>query len=499
MDLDRSSNNFSLPSDYADSIAQIITLEKDKLERQKLGQFFTPKLTAKKFVEFCNLSVTKEVISICEPACGLGILSCSLIEQLCKNNSVKQIDLTCFEIDLEIINFTKSILDSLKNYCLKFDVTLNYNLIADDFILYYKDVLQSENNYSQFDIIICNPPFFKLNNYDERVKLAKKILYGLPNIYTIFFYISTKVVNQKGYLYFLIPRSFCSDSFYKQYRKHFIDYINFNKIHLFSSEDKIFDSHCVLYEFIFLSAVKEEIFNEYPIFISHSQTVNSESDVILNYSFNLNTNTIPLPSSNKDLFILKKLNSYNQSLRSLGFINKYGKLIITKVDKYLLKEQNLNTYPVIWLHNIESTNFVFPVNNKYPNYILNTSDITQYLINNENYIFFRRYNNNDYIKRIVATVYQKGAINSDYLAIDRLVGVLHQESDDLPIETYCGLTAYLNSEIVNSYFRMINGIINVTGEMILDLPIPNTDVINYVGIEIIKNKIIDIELIFLQS
>jgi hypothetical protein len=70
------------------------------------------------------------------------------------------------------------------------------------------------------------------------------------------------------------------------------------------------------------------------------------------------------------------------------------------------------------------------------------------------------------------------------LAIDRLVGVLLNKSNNLPIETIYGISAYLNSEFVNSYFRMINGIINVTGEMILELPIPDIAVINKMGLNI---------------
>jgi adenine-specific DNA-methyltransferase len=488
-------DSFNLPSEFADSLANIITDTKDKIKRQNLGQFFTPLYTARKFIEFTDFSFNLNTINICEPACGLGILSCVFIEKLCNYDFIKTINLTCFEIDSSITYYTNLVFNKLKLHCAKFAVELNFNLIQDDFILYYKEIFENNSSLSKYDVIISNPPFFKLSNSDPKVTLAKNILYGLPNIYTIFFYISTNIVKQEGALYFLIPRSFCSNSFFKQYREHFIKYIKFQKIHLFSAEDPIFDSHSVLYEFIFISAIKTSVNDYYNIKISHSESINSKIDVNFDFCFDINKNIIPLPASNEDILILKKLASHSLNLRLLNFSVHYSNLIITKVEKFLTDNLNNNSYPVIWLHNIESTKFTFPLEMKYHNYINYSKEIEQYLISNNNYIFFRRYNNNDYIRRIKATAYEKNYIQTEKLAIDRLVGVLINNTNDLPVETYHGLTAYLNSNTVNSYFRMINGIINVTGEMILDLPIPDIAVINKAGSDIKNGYYVNIDML----
>ncbi len=487
------SNLSLLPSEYSDEIAKIITEIKDKTERQKLGQFFTPLKTTQEFTDFFKLEFNNNTVNICEPACGLGILSCCFIEQLCSYKSIKSIELTCFEIDSSIIKYTYSILNKLKSYCSNFGVSLNFNIIEEDFILYFKNIFESKEDANLFDIIISNPPFYKLENNDIRVKLASDILYGLPNIFSIFYFLSSKLIKKDGYLNFLIPRSFCSGSFFKQYREHFVNHIKFEKIHLFSSDDKIFDSHSVLYEFIFLLSVKTKVTNEYIINISHSDSVNSPQNVSFNYSFNISENIIPLPTNEDDLTILKKFNSFPLSLRSLGFTVKYSKLIITKVEKMLSDIFKDNTYPVVWLYNIESTKFEFPLQSKYHNYINYSPEIEQYLIPNRNYIFFRRYNNDDYIRRIKAATYNKDFLKADKLAIDRLVGVIFNDSENFPIETYYGLTAYLNSDTVNNYFRMINGIINVTGEMILDLPLPAIAVINKIGFDIKNGNNIDVD------
>lgn len=483
-DRNNSSADIFLPSEYADKIAVEITAVKNKIDRQKLGQFFTPLSTAKKFIEFSEISVTSSKIKICEPACGLCILSCSLIEYLCTLNNINEIELICFEFDSSITGYTKDILAKLFEYCSTCKVKLKYTLIEEDFILYHKDVFNNNYSYKTYDIIISNPPFFKLNSYDERVTLAKKILYGLPNIYAIFYYISTIIINNKGLLLFLIPRSICSGSFFKQFRAHFINYIKFYKIHLYSTDEKIFDNHSVLYEFVFIKSGKVEFNDEYPIEITHSESIDSITNIRYYNNFNILKNLIPLATSKKDLEILEKVNTFSTNLGTLGFEVFYSKLIITKVEKLLNNTPCENCLPVIWLHNIEQANFIFPVEHKYPNYIQNIENIKPFLIDNESCIFFRRYNNNDYINRIITAAYKKNLSNYSYLAIDRLVGVLLNKDNNLPIETIFGVSAYLNSKFVNSYFRMINGIINVTGEMILELPIPDIAVINKIGYDI---------------
>ncbi len=471
---------FSKPSLLADYFSNIITAQKLMHERQKLGQFFTPINTALKFVDFFNYKTNKTKIKICEPACGTAILSAAFIEKLCTFNKVSAIELTCYEIDDSILNYTNLVLQKLKDYCEHNGVSFNYSLINKDFILENKHIFDDDVNNGYYDVVISNPPFFKLNNYDNRVKIAQKIIFGLPNIYTIFYYISTKIVKNNGHLLFLIPRSFCSGSFFKQYRNQFVDYIKFNKIFHFAADNKIFDSHSVLYEFILLHSQKKKA-TTYNIKISHADKIDNITNITYNYRFNINTNLLPLAASKKDLAILKKIGKFNNTLKSLGFNVIYKQLIITEVENKLTSISDKNTIPVIWLHNIESKKFIFPMDYKYPNYIKNSKKIKQYTIPNKNYIFFRRYNNNDYITRIKSAVYLRYIKFYDELAIDRLVGVLYTENADITEETYIGISEYINSEFVNSYFRMINGIINVTGDMILDLPVPDISVLNKMG------------------
>lgn len=494
---DLNSSKIKLPSELAQLFGEISTDEKPAHIKQEFGQFFTPDYTAKFMIEFANYIPTNKKLTILEPGAGIAILSASLVEHLINFDIVEEIELTCYEIDDSIIEYTESVLIALDYLCQKKNKKFTYMIMQHDFILSNKDAFfNTGNSFRKYDIIISNPPFFKLSVNDERVKLAEKIIHGLPNIYNIFFYISTKLLKDNGKLLFLIPRSFCSGSHYKLIREHFIESLKLLKIHLFSSEEKIFHSHSVLYESVIVYAEKSIPSNVYNINISHSNNMKEKVNINYNCNFSLTENIIELPTNEKDILVLNKIHEWNNSLFQCGYNITHGKLIITEAEKVLFRNINVsdNLVPMIWIYNIETGVFDFNIEDKYGKYLLKNSQTEKFIIKNNNYILLRRYNNNDFIKRIVATPYLKEYLQTDYLGIERLVSFIEKPNVFISKEEIFGISAILNNQFVNSYLGMINGIINVTSDIILNIPLPNMEKIKEIGELIIAKQITDDEL-----
>ena len=70
--------------------------------RKKYGQFFTSKETAIFMAGLFDVSNIKSDLRILDPGAGSGILSVALIERLEKIDSVKNINLVCYENDSNI-------------------------------------------------------------------------------------------------------------------------------------------------------------------------------------------------------------------------------------------------------------------------------------------------------------------------------------------------------------------------------------------------------------
>ena len=252
-----------LPSLYADRIGELYSLNNTQEYKKKNAQFFTPPSISNLMSSFSK--IFKDNIRMLDPACGTGILACTLAEYFSLNLSgVKSIFLKAYETDVNLINLAKNSFDYLKEYLKKFKIEFEYELIHADFILsnsfYINDNLSFENSSTlNYDSIICNPPYFKLSKSDERTIAVKSIINGQPNIYSIFMSISSRMLNEDGELIFITPRSFTSGRYFKLFRDYFFKQVCIENIHLFASRKKAFSREKILQETMILTARKKPI------------------------------------------------------------------------------------------------------------------------------------------------------------------------------------------------------------------------------------------------
>jgi adenine-specific DNA-methyltransferase len=135
-----------LPSRFAERVgidyANHVGLEHKKTN----GQFFTPIEIADLMADLVDAD--GEHLSILDPGCGTAILSCSLIESLARrNDNLKSIELTLFEIDGELVPFIKNVMTSLKNWLLiSHNISFSYLLKQEDFALSNAQYLDSNHN-----------------------------------------------------------------------------------------------------------------------------------------------------------------------------------------------------------------------------------------------------------------------------------------------------------------------------------------------------------------
>jgi len=201
-----------LPGTYADRLGLQYTATVSQGHKKENGQFFTPPEIAH-FMASLSDSHSQDV-RILDPGCGTAILTCALIERLVASNpNLRSIQIVVYETDSDLLPFTNASLNHLETWLTERKVSLNYELKVTDFILDYGYVLNGtsalfENVAETFDIVICNPPYFKLSKDDLRTKAASAIVNGQPNIYAFFMAVSSRLLNPKGELIFITPRSF---------------------------------------------------------------------------------------------------------------------------------------------------------------------------------------------------------------------------------------------------------------------------------------------------
>ena len=210
-----------LPSEYSTRVGNEYIKGQSLGQKKTYGQYFTPTIVAHFMAELVNCR--KSAVKVVDLGAGSGVLGISICETLAKKNkNLKTIELTVYEIDIEIIPTLEQCLHYTKQWLAKKKIDLKITVKKKDFILENAVLLQEDLSLfpsidakNIFDVVISNPPYFKLNKSDPRAKATLKVIHGQPNIYALFMAISVHMLQRMVSLYSLLleatPQGLISD------------------------------------------------------------------------------------------------------------------------------------------------------------------------------------------------------------------------------------------------------------------------------------------------
>lgn len=496
------------PGEYADRLGVAYAKQVSLKHKKDNGQFFTPTPIARLMASFCEQ--TKTSIRILDPGCGTAILSCSLIEQIVERNiGVENITLEVYETDSEIIPFTQESLNYLKEWLLRREVKFQYILHKDDFILNNAGVLNSKSELSLFetndvtsdlyDIIISNPPYFKLSKDDKRTIAAQKLVSGQPNIYSLFMGIAAKLLSDNGELIFITPRSFASGNYFKAFRELFFNTVQLQRIHLFNSRKETFDRDNVLQETVIIKGVREKIDPQKKVIVSSSAGIKDITNPVINayqadglISLHSKEIILHLPTSNKEERILNLISKWDSRLIDYDIYISTGPVVSFRAENYIqnvYENGKVLLAPLFWLHNVNKMVLEWPKQFKDKGqYIRIEESSRSLLIPNKNYILLRRFSTKDDKSRLVAAPYFCNYFESDLLGVENKVNYLYRKKGHLERSETVGLCALLNSKLFDTYFRIFNGNVNVSATELREMRFPPIKELKKIGNKIILSN-----------
>ena len=483
-----------LPSIYADKLGMTYTNLVSTKHKKEKGQYFTPPEIANLMASFCD--VEKKEIKILDAGCGLGILSCSLIEHITKKNiGVSKITLVAYETDSKILPLTFQSLEYLNSWLDKMKIKLEFTIKTNDFVLdnaYALAIGTAKNNY---DIIISNPPYFKLAKDDERAIAAKELVSGQPNIYSIFMGIASIMLKPHGELIFITPRSFASGNYFKAFREYFFNSVQIDKIHLFDSRRDTFNRDSVLQETVILKAIREKINPNKKVLLSSSCGIRDISTPKIKYysSYELIDLTtrekiLHLPTSDKEEKVLSLVFSWNNILSDFNISISTGPVVSFRAWDYIINIPDGGCYsgPLFWLHNVNKMLIEFPKEIKGKGqYIKIEKASKSIIIENKDYILLRRFSTKDDKSRLIAAPYFSNFTDSSHIGVENKLNYIYRKKGTLQRNEIIGLCSLLNSEIFDTYFQIFNGNVNVSATELREMKLPPLSQIIELGNRII--------------
>ncbi len=488
------------PTTYADRVGEWYIASRSQEYRKKHGLY----LTAVPVAEFMakQIPVSGTNIRILDPAAGAGILCCAAVEALATRKSKPQsIELLVYEVDTKLVGPLRAILDYLTVWChSEHGIRLKVRVKNVDFLVAQADALwlmhgliPYNSDDQNFDVVISNPPYFKIPKSDPRARAVSKVVHGQPNIYALFMAVSAALLKQGGYFIFITPRSFASGPYFQRFRSVLFDIILPTKVHVFGSRRDAFSRDDVLQENIIFSGVRRDHGHrdetQAVLNISSSCGVNDIQNpdhhaIPMKTALDLSTadKVLQLPLSERDIRILSLVNGWPNTLSSLGLNISTGPVIPFRATESVDNEGCVpeTHVPLVWMNHVYAMRVKWPLNQKKAEYIKRKS-AKALLVPNNNYVLMRRFSAKEEARRLIAAPYIAGDFPIPKIGIENHLNYIYRPGGTLSEEETWGLAAFYNSSILDTYFRCINGNTQVSATELRTMPLPEHNIIAALG------------------
>lgn len=462
-----------------------------KKERKKYGQFFTSMETARFMAGLYNISENMDKVKVLDAGAGSGILACAFVERLESLDFVKNVELTCYENDRNVLPLLQSNLAFCKEHSSK---NITINILTDNYILsQYLDfnyMIGGNLNPIKYDFVIGNPPYMKIPKDAPEATAMPTICYGAPNMYFIFASMGLFNLKEDGEMVYIIPRSWTSGAYFKRFREYFLTEGKIEHIHLFVSRNKVFDKEDVLQETIIVKVKKTYV-------IPKEVTITSSKS---NYDFgNLTSLTVPyslvvsgadyyvyLVTDKKEVEVLERLHRFDKTLPDIGVKMKTGLTVDFRNRDILRDEEEEGAIPLFYSQHIKHGKVQFPIQKEHEYVITDQRGLMQ---DNKNYLFVKRFTAKEEARRLQCGVYlakdfpQYKKISTQN-KINFIDGILTEMSECLVF----GLYVLFNSTLYDEYYRILNGSTQVNSTEINAMPVPDLESIQEMGKRLMQSR-----------
>ena len=496
------------PSDYADRVGAWYASRVTESHQKSYGLYLTPVITARFMASLAKKE--GEQITILDPAAGSGVLACALAEELIESTKGERIiAIDAYEFDEALIEPLKKVFSYLKRWASKKKgVTVSVKVLQEDFILACAEAVQPSqgslsfiNSRKTYDLVIANPPYFKLPKSDPRAQATSSVVHGQPNIYALFMAVSAGLLNEGGELVFITPRSFASGPYFRLFRERFFKKILPVQIHVFDSRTEAFKRDEVLQENIIFKGRRaegwEHSFSKHMVVISSSHGAGDIakakrhtkplSDLL---DMKSRSKVLRLPISENDDSVLDLIDSWTGSLHSYGLEISTGPVVPFRATQHLQHQGKVAAThaPLLWMHHVRAMNVCWPNGTRKPQYILNQAKDEKLLVKNANYVLLRRFSAKEEKRRLTAGPYLSSSYSCSMVGLENHLNYIHRPGGTLTDDEAYGLSALYNSELFDRYFRAINGNTQVSATELREMPLPEMNIIRAIGKRIKKLK-----------
>ncbi len=481
-------------TELADTYRQPALFVLDEKRRSELGQFFTPSPIAR---FMASMLTARSNIRLLDAGAGVGSLSAACVEELASWDKAPQnIFVTAYEVDALLVNFLRSTLNECAKYCQSKGINFTYQIVQGDFIEKSVEIISGQKKLFDradlsWDVAILNPPYRKVTSDSSTRHTLRRIGVETSNLYTAFLWLALKLVSDCGEVIAITPRSFCNGPYFLPFRQSLLKDFAFERIHILLSRDQAFRDDEVLQENIIFKAVRvgQSDLLKRKVIVSTSFDVEDDyiserevphSQVVQPDDPELFIHVIPDEASHQ---FSQQMEALNFSLDDLGLTVSTGRVVDFRAKAALkaFAEQG-KTVPLIYPLHLSNGSVKWPnYSAKKPNALLRNRETEALLVPSGYYVLVKRFSAKEEKRRVVAAIFDPNCVTATRIGFENHLNYFHQHGDGLNPELAKGLAVFLNSTLVDQYFRQFNGHTQVNATDLRKIKYPSQQQLRELG------------------
>ncbi|WP_202945470.1 BsuBI/PstI family type II restriction endonuclease [Brumicola nitratireducens] len=432
-------------------------------------------------------------MELLDPGCGPCSLAAAFVDETVARGESSSLHVHAFDIELGMNNFIERSLNVCKSYGRQSGIAINTTYLNTDYILHSTDPTNLSNN-KQYTHCIMNPPYKKINSAGAHRKALRTVDIETVNLYSGFVSLALRQLVDGGELVAIIPRSFCNGPYYKHFRSSILSSSALQHIHIFDSRNSAFSNDEVLQENIIIHLIKGA--NQGSVKITSSPTADFHLDKCTNTitATDMTTRTVEFSSivyandenkfihiaaNNRDQIIINKLAVFTTSLAELNIEVSTGPVVSFRAKDELRQELVSGAVPLLYPQHLAMP-LKWPIVSK-PNAIMVSKKTEKNLWQSSGYyLLVKRFSSKEEKRRIVGTLFDN-SLPEKLIGFENKLNVFHADKKGMDKTTAIGLYVYLNSSLLDKYYRLFGGHTQVNATDLRAIKYPSKKQLENIG------------------
>lgn len=423
----------------------------DDSSRAIHSQYLTPPETAHLAARL--FSDAENELKALDLGAGTGILSVALFERYGS------------KISIDAVEYDERIARHYRTEANK--VNFSYCLFEQDALLW--------DSPTEYDRVILNPPYKKMNATDIRMRnLPVKV----PNLYAAFICVAINHLRLGGECVAIIPRSWMNGQYFTPFRKWILGNASIDALHVYGSRGDVFSDTDVLQETMLVKFSKRVQAKHITVSSSsgrYGHILHNEFPSCQLIDYTADDVVIGIEPKNQVV-------NTHDSLSERGYCASTGKVVDFRTPDYLEEEPLENCIELFYPCNFHGMTYGHPVNKGKKQWFRVEDDFSKkQLVGAGNYVVVKRFSAKEEKRRVYASFF-----SADHaVALENHLNFIHAGSprNVVPLDQQIakGLTMWLNSTVVDDWFRAISGSTQVNASDLKKIPTPPEPILRELG------------------